>query len=142
MAMNHTIYQDKAIFKSKGSGVALYVHEKFNCSISNYSICNKNIESLFITITNTPEPITVGVIYRPPSGLKQEFTAHLQTLLDKLPCKNVYMSISTETNGTKNRLQIYISFKPFDIITSCKKCLEAFFLLFYMKKELKMLLLN
>ena len=29
---------------------------------------NPHIDTLFISITNTPKPINIGVVYRPPSG--------------------------------------------------------------------------
>ena len=37
------------------------------------SRCTKNMECLFVTITNTNVPITVGAVYRPPSGLVKNF---------------------------------------------------------------------
>ena len=48
-----------------------------------FSKCNKNLESLFVQITNTTAPWYVGVFYRPPSGSKSEAIAELEKLM---PC--------------------------------------------------------
>ena len=62
-------YQETIPNKQKGTGVALYVHKNYNFSkLNEYSICNTDIESLFIEITNVIEPVTIGVVYRPLSG--------------------------------------------------------------------------
>ena len=37
------------------------------------SRCTKNMECLFVTLTNTNVPITVSAVYRPPSGLVKKF---------------------------------------------------------------------
>ena len=87
-----SVYQSKIEGKSKGSGVGLYVHNQYNFSTQdNLNTCHNDIESLFIRITNLDEPVTVGVIYRPPSGDVKNFKNELQSLLSKLPDKNVYI---------------------------------------------------
>ena len=64
-------YQTTVPNKKKGTGVALYVHNKFSFEIEqNHSICNDDIETLFVKITNTSEPITIGVVYRPKNLMK------------------------------------------------------------------------
>ena len=79
-------YQDKKEGKSKGSGVGLYIHNKFSYSeLSNVSGQTNNLESMFVKITNTAEPVIVGVIYRPPSGDHDLFISELQELLASLP---------------------------------------------------------
>ena len=50
-----------------------------------------NIESLFLTITNTSSPITIGVIYRPPSGDINQFMEQFNIMLSTLPKNNVYI---------------------------------------------------
>ena len=71
---NRYLKDQDSDFKSKGSGVCLYVHNSFNyCQDSKLSLCKKSIETLFVTLTNTPEPIKVRVIYRPPNSCLEEF---------------------------------------------------------------------
>ena len=78
--------------KSKGSGVALYVHNSHNFTeLSNASICTKNLESLFIEITDTNVPITVGVIYRPPGGNYEQFITELTNITAQLPNENTFI---------------------------------------------------
>ena len=61
-------YNSKFSGKNKGSGIGLYIHEDMIFKrIEKYCRCSKNLESLFVQITNTESPLTVGVIYRPPS---------------------------------------------------------------------------
>ena len=72
--------------KSKGSGLAIYVREPFLFTVmEEYNQCSPNLESLFITISNTEQPLTIGVVYRPPSGNKSDFLSVFHTLLEKLP---------------------------------------------------------
>ena len=44
-----------------------------------------------MNITNLPEPVTVGVIYRPPSGNLKEFNAHYKKILSELDGKKCYI---------------------------------------------------
>ena len=87
-----SIYQSKKSSKLKGSGVGLYINKKFNfIRINELDICNKNIEAIFIKITNTTEPITAGVVYRPPNGDIDLFNKEIDKLLLKIPGKINYI---------------------------------------------------
>ena len=91
---NRFFCENKKHTKAKGTGVCLYVHNDFNFTILNeISVCKKNIETLFVKITNLPEPIIVGVIYRPPDSSNPitEFNAQLNEILSKLENQKVYM---------------------------------------------------
>ena len=86
--------EKKGHTKAKGTGVCLYVHNDLNFTILNeISVCKKNIETLFIKITNLPEPIIVGVIYRSPdsSNTIAEFNSQLDEILSKLENEKVYI---------------------------------------------------
>ena len=67
-------YNDILPDKSKGTGVALYVHNSFSTTIIK-SLCTTtpHIESLFLKITYAEKSVDVGVIYRPPNGNATEF---------------------------------------------------------------------
>ena len=83
-------YNEKYPEKNKGSGVALYLNENLIYNrIDDYCKCSKNIESLFVKVTNTDVPQIIGIVYRPPSGQKSEFQDELDNILCKLPDKNV-----------------------------------------------------
>ena len=91
-----SIYQSNIVLnekvKSKGSGIGMYIHNTYNFTeIPQVSRCTPNIEALFITITNTATPITIGVVYRPPSGDVDIFNAEFEQLVNQLPNKNVYI---------------------------------------------------
>ena len=87
-----SFYQDKKPNKKKGTGVAIYVHDSLNATLDNtHTMINDHIETIFITITNTKEPITVGSIYRPPSGDLSKFVEILAGILDTLPQRPVYL---------------------------------------------------
>ena len=63
------IIQSKIPGKKKGSGLAMYANEKLvhsHCDVQ--SQCSKNLETLFIKITNLDKPMALGVVYRPPSA--------------------------------------------------------------------------
>ena len=49
------------------------------------------MECMFISITNTSEPHTIGVMYRSPNGNLQSFNTHLTDILTRLPDNNVYI---------------------------------------------------
>ena len=88
---NHTsCYQNTFRNKKKGSGVALYINNKYSFSkCTELSQCTEHIESLFIEITNTNKPTIIGIIYRPPSGNITTFNSELNKLLSSIKCKNV-----------------------------------------------------
>ena len=83
-------YIEKFSGKRKSTGIELYIYNEFIFNRMNkFSRCTKNMESLFVTITNTNVPITVGVVYRPPSGLIKNFLNEWESILKQLPEKNV-----------------------------------------------------
>ena len=59
--------------------------------IDKLSICSESIESLFVTITNTSDPIVVGVIYRPPNSPLAEFNLEYEKILSQLDGKKSYV---------------------------------------------------
>ena len=88
----NSCYQSKMEGKDKGSGVALYIHNAFNYTeLSDVSCCTKNLESIFVEITNTSTPITTGVIYRPPSGNINLFLDELDAIMSKLPDNKTFI---------------------------------------------------
>ena len=83
-------YNKKLSGKSKGSGVGLYIKDCFTYTLmEDLCICTKNLESIFVSITNTDKPQTIGVLYRPPGGVDQEAICEFEEILCKLPDKNV-----------------------------------------------------
>ena len=91
---NRYFCEKKEHTKAKGTGVCLYVHNDYNFTILNeISVCKKNIETLFVKITNLPEPIVVGVIYRSPDSSNPitEFNAQLNEILSKLENQKVFL---------------------------------------------------
>ena len=100
-----SIYQSKIVGKNKGSGLAIYVKETLLFTeIDAFNQCSTNLEALFITISNTNDqnPITVGVLYRPPSGDEKSFISEFNLLLQKLPLNNVYLCGDFNVNLLKN----------------------------------------
>ena len=47
------------------------------------------MESLFIQVSNTAEPLHVGVVYRPPGGCKSSAISEFEKILKSLPHKRV-----------------------------------------------------
>ena len=85
----NSFYQDTMTNKTKGTGVALYVHNSLNAVINHgLSQTTQDIESLFLTISNCDKPITIGVIYRPPSGNIANFLDEFSKIIEKSPKNN------------------------------------------------------
>ena len=102
----NSFYQDKIPNKKKGTGVAMYVHDSFNATVNEqYSVCNENIETLFVTITNTEKPILCGVVYRPPSGDISKFFNDLSKILDTTSNQSVYLmgDFNIDLHNLKNQ---------------------------------------
>ena len=79
-------YQSPKEGKQKGTGIGLYISEKYNFTeLTGLSSTTDNLESLFVKLTNVNEPMIVGVIYRPPSGDINIFQSELCDLLSNLP---------------------------------------------------------
>ena len=88
----NSFYQNTQPGKKKGTGVALYSHTSLNATInSDLSTTTPNLETLFITISNNNNPITVGVLYRPPSGNPNDAMNEISDLLKIVPNKPVYI---------------------------------------------------
>ena len=87
----YSFYQDTKVGKSKGSGVALYVKDSLNATLNtNLSQVSDNLETLFISVSNEIGPLTIGVVYRPPSGNSNEAIQELGTILKDCPVKRTY----------------------------------------------------
>ena len=88
------IIQSKIPGKKKGSGLAIYVNEKLvhsHCDVQ--SQCSKNLETLFIKITNLDKPMTLGVVYRPPSAESLEKSVDkFEKVLLSLPKEGVHIT--------------------------------------------------
>ena len=88
------IIQSKIPGKKKGSGLAIYVNERLvhsHCDVQ--SQCSKNLETLFIKITNLDKPMTLGVVYRPPSAESLEKSVdEFEKVLLSLPKEGVHIT--------------------------------------------------
>ena len=103
----HSFYQDTKEGKSKGSGVALYVKDCFNATqITNLSQVSDNLETLFISVSNETGPVTIGVVYRPPSGNSEAAVQELGTILKNCPTKRTYCmgDYNVDLHESNNRL--------------------------------------
>ena len=65
------------------------------------------MECLFIRINNISTPITVGVIYRPPSGDMDLFLSEFNSVLEKLPTSNVIMTGDFNIDLHKPKIDSY-----------------------------------
>ena len=87
-----SFYQSTMSGKHKGTGVALYVSENFNASVlEEVSFCNADIEALFVQLTqpSTTKVLTIGIIYRPPSGSVENFFHYFGNICTDLPDSDV-----------------------------------------------------
>ena len=99
-----SFYQKTREGKSKGTGVALYLHESLNGSIvDNVSLCSTDIESLIIKITNLAKPIYIGVIYRPNDGDLDGFNTKLSEIFASLPQNSTYIMGDYNIDLLKNK---------------------------------------
>ncbi|KAL5255671.1 hypothetical protein ACHWQZ_G011039 [Mnemiopsis leidyi] len=88
----NSFYQDTSQNKAKGTGVAVYVADYLNAEkIENLGGCLPDVESLFVRITlpSNPDPLTCGVVYRPPNGNFETFLSEFNHLNNLLPKSNV-----------------------------------------------------
>ena len=80
-------YQETMSGKSKGSGVAVYIHNSLNATDNcELSQCTKNLETYFVTLSSDNNmPTTVGVLYIPPSGSIKEALDELKIIIERAP---------------------------------------------------------
>ena len=80
-----SVYQSKIEGKKKGSGLGLYINRKYNFTLNDsLSLCNQNIEALFVNITGMEKPIVIGALYRPPNGDIKKFNSELENIFNEL----------------------------------------------------------
>ena len=80
-----SFFNSKYLNKHKGSGLGMYINDNFIAtSIKELSLCTVDIETLFIKICNSDKPLTLGVIYRPPSGNIKNFYLQFEKILNML----------------------------------------------------------
>ena len=78
-------FQSKFYGKTKGSGHAIFLKDNLIYSLCNtQSQCTKNLESLYIKVTNLPKPVYFGVVYRPPSAQVLKVSVNLLLSLRQL----------------------------------------------------------
>lgn len=88
----NSFYQDPYPNKTKGTGVAMYVHTSIKATVNvSLSHISPNIETLFLNITLDKQTVTVGTIYRPPSGNCNTFLEEFRHILENCPKKNLYI---------------------------------------------------
>ena len=87
-----SFYQSTQPGKLKGTGVGLYIHNSLSATVINtVSFVTPNLETLFVTISHDHNPLTIGVLYRPPNGSVNESLSELSNILETLPKKAVYL---------------------------------------------------
>ena len=75
--------------KHKGSGIGIYISEDFiGNPVKELTMTSTDIESIFIEITNTNQPLYFGAIYRPPSGNMKIFHQQLERIFNILSTNN------------------------------------------------------
>ena len=80
-----THFSSKYADKHKGSGLGIYVNENIVAnSIKELSISTADIETLFINVCNSEQPLKFGVVYRPPNGNINNFYAQFENILNEL----------------------------------------------------------
>ena len=68
-SLNHSCHKSKFYGKTNGSGLAMFLKDNLIYSLCNtQSQCTKNLQYLFVKVTNLPKPVYFGVVYRPPSA--------------------------------------------------------------------------
>jgi len=106
-------YQSKIVGKAKGSGLGLYIKNIFAFDeVPESSVCTPDLETLFVKITNTLAPVTIGVVYRPPSGNTMNFNQQFHDIIKSLPKSNVFITgdfninlLSTDGNAGSRAFQ-------------------------------------
>ncbi len=85
-------YQNIMPDKMKGTGVALYVHNSLTATVSSeISHTSSNLESIFVSISIDSELLTIGAVYRPPSGNFEQSLNELKYILTKIPSNKTYI---------------------------------------------------
>ena len=85
-------YQDINSAKSKGTGVALYIHNSLKAShVINLSKSTPNFEAIFVSAMAGSTKLTIGVTYNPPSGDNKQYLNELSNVLEKCPKENLYL---------------------------------------------------
>ena len=107
----NSFYQNTFSDKCKGTGVALYISETLSATMNgSLSTVTENLETLVVSIsTSSCEPVTVGVVYRPPSGDIDSALSELSDLLDELPkCSYLVGDFNIDLHDkTSKVVQIY-----------------------------------
>ena len=67
----------------RGGGVSVYIHDSISCKfISNFSICNEDIEICTVELNLENREITLFAVYRPHSGTLDNFSQFLFSFLE------------------------------------------------------------
>ena len=106
----NSFYQNTISNKSKGTGVALYICETLSAMVNgSLSTITENLELLVISISSSGAPVTVGVVYRPPSGDIDIALSELSDLLDELPkCSYIVGDFNIDLHDkTSKSVQMY-----------------------------------
>ena len=97
-------YQNKSKDKKKGSGVALYIRNSLNATVNDeLSQVSENLETLFVTLSGY-NPLTIGTLYRPPSGDLAMELDELSNILDKVPKQaHVAGDLNIDLHGSNSK---------------------------------------
>ena len=82
-----SVYQSTIPGKSKGTGVALYISDDLSYTVAHdISRCTTDLESLFVRVPiDKNSIITIGVVYRPPSGDSEKGICELKSIIESNP---------------------------------------------------------
>ena len=85
-------YQDINPAKSKGTEVAIYIHNSLKATpVSALCKSTADFESFFVSAMLGSTKLTIGVTYNPPSGDNKQYLDELEDILGKCPKENLYL---------------------------------------------------
>ncbi|KAL5258808.1 hypothetical protein ACHWQZ_G009312 [Mnemiopsis leidyi] len=102
----NSFYQNTIPNKSKGTGVALYICDTLSATVDgSLSTTTENLEALVVSISGSEAQVTVGVVYRPPSGDMDSALSELSDLLDELPgCSHLVGDFNIDLHDKNNNV--------------------------------------
>ena len=112
---HNSFYSDKLDGKKSGTGLGLYIHEKFNTTKNTLaSVTLPHLESLFLNVTKDKITVNVGVVYRPPSGSHQDFLNDLKNIIRTLPKTITYLmgdfNLDLHKGETSSHVELFEEF--------------------------------
>ena len=98
--LDRIMHETSNKYKHKGSGIAVYLDQKYTTAYKNESlcICTPDVEILTVSFSINDHTYNILSVYRPPNGSAENFIDNFETILNNASSRKTHITVIGDFN--------------------------------------------